>query len=285
MLTNTPQPAARVWDYRKYRILKVAKNSGNTSSKKKNSNKSKASRSRKSSTGKMRTKTAKGRNPAYVLIIMILLTSLALLVNKIYDKTATDPKKDHHRGEEGMGPGNISDSKKESGRKQDVADVPDKTDSRGAPTKDNSAADLQIEKPSTEEIRLYFIRFNEKTEKMYLFTVVRKVDKRSILENTMRELIKGPSASEKKKGLLSAVPPDLRLNGVRVKHNTAELDFNGAIERGAGGSVLLNRVDQIVYTATQFPSVKSVVIKINGRKRLTLGSDGLSIEGPLHRRQ
>ena len=85
--------------------------------------------------------------------------------------------------------------------------------------------------------------------------------------------------------MLTAVPHGLRVNGIRLKNGTAEIDFNGAIEQGAGGSVLINRIDQIVYTATQFPNVRSIVIKINGRPRQTLGMDGLSIGGPLHRRQ
>jgi len=72
---------------------------------------------------------------------------------------------------------------------------------------------------------------------------------------------------------------------VKIRNKTAEIDFNSAIEYGAAGSILLNRLDQIVYTATQFSGVGSVIIKINGKARQTLGADGLSISGPLHRRQ
>jgi len=77
----------------------------------------------------------------------------------------------------------------------------------------------------------------------------------------------------------------MRINSVKIRNKTAEIDFNSAIEYGAAGSILLNRLDQIVYTATQFSGVGSVIIKINGKARQTLGADGLSISGPLHRRQ
>jgi len=143
----------------------------------------------------------------------------------------------------------------------------------------------QLKIPEREEVKIYFVKLNEKTEKMLLTPVARKVARGEPLENTMRELIKGPTVAEKKKGLLTAVPPGLKVKSIRLKNGMAEIDFNGAIEQGAGGSVLINRIDQIVYTATQFRDVRSIVIKINGRPRQTLGTDGLSIGGPLHRRQ
>ncbi len=81
------------------------------------------------------------------------------------------------------------------------------------------------------------------------------------------------------------MPAGLRVRSVTVKHRIAEIDFNSAIEENAAGSILIGRLDQIVYTATELGGVDSVVIKINGRRRQFIGSDGLSIGGPMHRRQ
>ena len=241
--------------------------------------------------GKPRSGAGVNRNRAYVLIIMGLLTALVLLINKFYYKTGPDrgqelPRKadaDHPRKEPVKEPVKEHDSKKEPAKKIEKTAKDLKSDSEDIPRKDTSKTIK--ERPVTEEIKVYFMQYNEKTEKMHLSSVGRSVDKKSLLQNTMKELIKGPTPSERKRGMLSAMPSDLKLNGARIRNKTAELDFNSAIERGASGSVLLNRIDQIVYTATQFPTVQNVVIKINGKRQESLGSDGLSIGGPLHRRQ
>ena len=68
-----------------------------------------------------------------------------------------------------------------------------------------------------------------------------------------------------------------------IKGKTAEIDFNGVIEEGAAGDILLKRIQQIVNTATQFETVDSIIIKINGQRRKTIGGDGYSIGGPLRR--
>jgi spore germination protein GerM len=45
----------------------------------------------------------------------------------------------------------------------------------------------------------------------------------------------------------------------------------------------MNRIEQIVFTATQFEGVEGVVIKINGVERSTIGPDGLALARPLTR--
>ena len=262
----------------------VAKNTG-SNSKKRAGTRSKTARAKQPLRSNSRARAAKSRNSAYILIIMVLVTALVLLVNRFYVITEHAQKKNHSRLIDAEGRNNKAELKKESEGTHEKSDKQIKREPTDASVIETSEKETQIYKPAVEEIKLYFIQFNEKTEKMYLSPVVRKVEKKSVLENTIKELIKGPTPLEKKKGLLSAVPPDLKLNNVRIKNRIAELDFNGVIERGASGSILLNRIDQIVYTATQFPTINSIIIKINGRNQQSLGSDGLSIEGPLQRRR
>ena len=113
----------------------------------------------------------------------------------------------------------------------------------------------------------------------------KKHESGSPLKGTLNELIKGPSRNEQKKGVLTAIPDDLRLRSVQVVGKNAVLDFNGAIEENANGEILLTRIDQLVYTATQFDGVESVIIKVNGRQKKFLGGDGLSVSGPIGRRK
>lgn len=79
------------------------------------------------------------------------------------------------------------------------------------------------------------------------------------------------------------MPSNLKIRNIDIKGKTAEIDFNSAIEEGAAGDILLKRIQQIVHTATQFDDVDSIIIKINGQRRKTIGGDGLSIGGPLRR--
>ena len=133
-------------------------------------------------------------------------------------------------------------------------------------------------------MKVYFIRMDERTEKIYLAPVSRKVDEPKKVEAALTQLIKGLSGSEKRRGYLSAVPANLKVRRVRVRNGIAEIDFNAAIGYGAG-NILVSRLDQIVYTATQFKEVRAVQVTINGRRHSVLGSDGLSIGSPLHRRK
>ena len=223
----------------------------------------------------------KSRGPIYVLVIMGLMTAIALMLNRysIRQEPQKEPTSEHSETEQAP----VRDKTEKEELREERKGRSENTEK--AAQSESLEKEQQAKTPVKEEVKIYFVKFNEKSEKMLLTPVTRKVGREMPLEHTIRELIKGPSTTEKKKGLLTAVPSNLRVNGIRLKNGIAEIDFNGAIEQGAGGSVLINRIDQIVYTATQFPQVKSVVIKINGRPRQTLGTDGLSIGGPLHRRQ
>jgi spore germination protein GerM len=222
----------------------------------------------------------RGKNALYVLIIMGLVTALALLFGKFYMPQRPLAEKPPAEKQ-------ISEKKEDKREKQKEAAEKEKESktAREEKTKKQTEIKESPEKKQAESVKVYFVALNEKTDKMYLSPVTRKVGGESLLENTLRELVKGPTAAEKRKGLLTAIPPELKINSVNIRNKTAEIDFNTAIEYGAAGSILINRLDQIVYTATQFSGVGSVIIKINGKTRQTLGADGLSISGPLHRRQ
>jgi spore germination protein GerM len=250
--------------------------------------KAKSAPKKKSATAKKPKGTAasrppeRGKNAIYVLIIMVLLTALALLFGKFYGPRISG-------GDEK--PKEQAAAEKKAEKQEKSREVENTKEERPEKAAHEEKTQKQPEKNETpakqpaENVRIYFVALNEKTDKMYLAPVQRKVNKEQLLENTLRELVRGPTSAEKRKGLLTAIPPELKINSVRIRNRTAEIDFNGAIEHGAAGNILINRIDQIVYTATQFNSVNSVIIKINGKTRQTLGADGLSISGPLHRRQ
>ncbi len=215
-----------------------------------------------------KTQSPHSRNPFYMLIILSLITVIVILLNNYYK---------------------VPESKKEAVEKEQLI-TPEELREEKIPEEEvkepESAGDSHEEKAQAQTIpvKVYFIRLNENTETFYLSPVKREVIKENFLEEAVRALAKGPSAYEEKRGYLSAVPKDLQIRNIRVRNRTAYVDFNSAIERDAAGNILINRLDQIVYTATQFPGIDNIVVTIDGRHRSSLGSDGLSISGPLHRR-
>ncbi len=206
--------------------------------------------------------------PVYILTIMVLLTIIILMVNTLYFRGSNRSSGTLVKNEKSRRP-----VKAEKQEKKEEEKISEKNDGK------NTGESIKKIKA-----RIYFVRFNERSEKSYLTYIKRSIDSRKPVESALKELIRGLSPSEERRGLLTAVPENLKLRNVRMRDRTAELDFNGSLQWGATGNILLNRIDQIVYTATQFENVDSVIIKINGKTRRTLGGEGLSISGPLQRR-
>ncbi len=131
---------------------------------------------------------------------------------------------------------------------------------------------------------LYFVKVGE-SGAISLQHVSRPVYyESSPLTRTMDALLKGLSPAELNSGMLSLIPEETRILSVSVKNEVAYLDLSEAFafnEFGAEGSQAA--LKQVVYTATEFPTVKAVQITINGKRRNYLVSEGTSIAKPLSR--
>jgi len=242
------------------------------------------SASKKSAKAPSSQSSGGSNGPFYVLVIIILITIIILLLNKFYENgkftipyAKNAPEKSDTVKEKNDSTKNTSSEKLTS------------ADSEKDKKKEDKKPDNEIKKPdeiipaADKDVSLYFLKLDEKSEKIYLSTVKRKVPEKQILSLTLEQLIKGPTAYEQGKGYITAVPSHLKIRSINIKGKTAEIDFNGVIEEGAAGDILLKRIQQIVNTATQFESVDSIIIKINGQRRKTIGGDGYSIGGPLRR--
>jgi len=225
--------------------------------------------------------SAGGNAPFYVLVIIILITIIVLLLNKFYEKgkftlpkiikdtgkTVTVEDKSSHSGD------NMPEKK--PAEEEKISE--EQTDKTGEDKADKKTETIE------KEVSVYFLKLNEKTEKIYLSPVKRKVSDRQFLSLALEQLIKGPTKNEEARGFITAVPSNLKIRSIDIKGKTAEIDFNGVIEEGAAGDILLKRLEQIIHTSTQSDSVDSIIIKINGRRRTSIGSDGYSISGPLRK--
>ncbi|HEV2755365.1 MAG TPA: Gmad2 immunoglobulin-like domain-containing protein [Actinomycetota bacterium] len=99
----------------------------------------------------------------------------------------------------------------------------------------------------------------------------------------VNELLKGPSQIEAASGFGTAIPPGSTLLGLSVEDGVATADLSEEFESGGGSLSVRLRLAQLVYTLTEFPTVRSVDLLIEGRPAATFSSEGIVIDAPLTR--
>ncbi|MCQ2587239.1 MAG: GerMN domain-containing protein [Treponema sp.] len=121
-------------------------------------------------------------------------------------------------------------------------------------------------------------------------SILRKMIKRSVPKNdsplttAINLLLEGPDTTKnQERDLLTLIPAGTKLLSARVQDGVAYLNFNDSFMRNTEGvEGYIYSLQQIVYTATSFSTVKSVQFMIDGQKKDYLG-DGQWIGSPLSR--
>jgi hypothetical protein len=99
----------------------------------------------------------------------------------------------------------------------------------------------------------------------------------------MNALLDGPGGAERSGGLSTTIPDGTDLLGLSIKDGVATVDLSREFESGGGSASVLGRLAQVVYTLTQFPSVQSVLFRVEGRDLHALGGEGAVLDGPVGR--
>jgi hypothetical protein len=85
-------------------------------------------------------------------------------------------------------------------------------------------------------------------------------------------------------GIGSAIPRETTLLGLRIEDGIAHVDLSSEFESGGGSLSMRMRVAQVVYTLTQFPTVKGVLFELDGEPVDVIGGEGVVIDHPLKRK-
>jgi len=132
--------------------------------------------------------------------------------------------------------------------------------------------------------KLYFSKV-EPEGNIRLTSIIRRVKFQDApLTSTVEALIEGPTDDELNKNIISLIPDNTKLKSAWMNDNTAVLNFNEAFKfnsLGLEGYQL--QIQQIVYTATEFSTVKQVQFLIEEEKHEYLGAEGMYIGKPLSR--
>ena len=103
----------------------------------------------------------------------------------------------------------------------------------------------------------------------------------SPLQAVMDVLLEGVNTDEINQGYLSLIPPGSKLRSIRVSDGIATMDFSEEFMFNTfGPEGMKNQLKQIIYTATEFPTVKAVQFLIDGKK-VDYISEGIRTQEPL----
>ena len=133
-------------------------------------------------------------------------------------------------------------------------------------------------------VRAYFILDGPPGSKglvPYLFTVPKT---EAIATAAMNALLAGSAVQRDGfQPISSAIPPGTKLLGLTIANGVATVDLSGQFAAGGGSSSSQFRLAQVVYTLTQFPSVDTVLFKVDGSVVTVFGSEGIVLDGPVGR--
>ncbi len=104
------------------------------------------------------------------------------------------------------------------------------------------------------------------TVKAYFSNVSLDPKTESVALAAMTELLDGPTDAEKTQGYTTNINPGVKVQKLTIENLVAKVDFDKQLERQVGGSCRVTAImAQITQTLKQFPTVKNVVIFIDGR--------------------
>ncbi len=99
----------------------------------------------------------------------------------------------------------------------------------------------------------------------------------------MKALLAGPSPAELESGLDTSVPADTKLLGISIKKGVATVDLTSQYQSGGGSLSMKARLAQVVYTLTQFPTVRAVLFHLDGEPVSVFSGEGIVLDHPVGR--
>jgi spore germination protein GerM len=140
-----------------------------------------------------------------------------------------------------------------------------------------------VKPAQTRDRSIYFTQI-DKDGQILRSRVNRKITvSDSPMVDAINVMLTGPSADEIKRGIITLIPQNTRLLSAAVRGSTAYINFSEDFQFNTFGvEGYAAQLRQIVWTVTEFPTVKDVQILIEGRRIDYLG-EGIWIGSPVDR--
>ncbi len=131
---------------------------------------------------------------------------------------------------------------------------------------------------SEKNVRIWFMR--EERGELRPAAVERAVGSDNAIQAATDQLLRGPTAEERKAGIQSEIPLGTVLIGVTDKGPIAELNLSQRFASG-GESSMEARLTQLERTLKEVADKKKVFLDVEGHRLLTAG-EGLEVKQPLN---
>ncbi|MBQ7970484.1 MAG: GerMN domain-containing protein [Treponema sp.] len=178
-----------------------------------------------------------------------------------------------------------TEEKTKTQNEQKETSIPEKTETEKTEVTKSPEKPKQEEKKTVTytELQLCFLQIDTDG------SINRKMIKRSVPKNmsplttAINLLLQGPDTTKtEERNCISLIPQGTKLMSARVDDGIAYLSFSEDFEFNTlGAEGYMGQLMQIVYTASNFSTVKSVQFLVEGEKKDYLGSEGQWIGSPL----
>lgn len=147
-------------------------------------------------------------------------------------------------------------------------------------TKDDTAKKEEQQKPKTY-VTVYFLGMDK--NKTGIFKKVQRElpQGQTKLKYALNQLVAGPTDYEKKVGVYSELPKNVKILGIVESQNKIIIDVTGNIQTGGGADSLYSRMKQFIKTAIANSPNKPIYLYIDGKQAEVLGGEGIMISQPL----
>ncbi|MEV0911206.1 GerMN domain-containing protein [Streptomyces hokutonensis] len=99
----------------------------------------------------------------------------------------------------------------------------------------------------------------------------------------VQALLAGPDRYDRAHGRSTAIPSGTRLRSLVVRDHVATVDLSGRYDDGGGSLSMRERLAQVVFTVTRFPTVHKVTFEVDGKAVTSFGGEGVVLNGPVGR--
>jgi germination protein M len=168
------------------------------------------------------------------------------------------------------------------------ASEPATTTPTAAPDPAETATAEEAEPAETVTFEVWFHRvetLGRDVSDPRLFVVERRRQKtEGIGAAALEALLAGPVDREANGDVQTAIPEGTRLLGLDIDDGIATVDLSAEFESGGGSLSMQMRLAQVVYTLTQFPTVKGVLFRLDGEPVDVFSGEGIVLDHPVSRR-
>lgn len=131
----------------------------------------------------------------------------------------------------------------------------------------------------TMVVRAYYVLDGEPGVEGLVPTLRDVPETTGVARAAMETLLRGEILADYD-SLSTAIPAGTRLLGLSIRDGVATVDLSREFESGGGSASAVYRLGQVVYTLTQFSTVRGVLFQVEGRTVTTFGSEGIVLDGP-----